>query len=158
MYVNFKLDPQFTTRLQSLIVDYGEEMAKLNGFADNQMSYTDFIDNFIDKQNVADASIDANANVKQKDIRNLMMEMAKPHSKLIAFSKLFYEIKKAYGLEIAEEWLKLEYDGHLYMHDASTTTWLPYCYAYDLERLANEGLFFINKAWNNIIIVVLHSD
>ena len=148
MYVNFKLDPQFTTRLQSLIVDYGEEMAKLNGFAENQMSYTDFIDNFIDKQNVADASIDANANVKQKDIRNLMMEMSKPHSKLIAFSKLFYEIKKAYGLEIAEEWLKLEYDGHLYMHDASTTTWLPYCYAYDLERLANEGLFFINKAFN----------
>ena len=33
-------------------------MAKLNGFADKQISYTDFIDNFVDKERIADASID----------------------------------------------------------------------------------------------------
>ena len=148
MYVNFKLDPQFTTRLQSLIVDYGEEMAKLNGFADNQMSYTDFIDNFIDKQNVADASIDANANVKQKDIRSLFAEMSKPHSKLLAANKIFYEIRKKYGLDAAEEWLKGEYLGQFYLHDFSSATFLPYCMAYDLQRLAEEGLFFMTKSFN----------
>ena len=148
MYVNFKLDPQFTVRLQKLIVDHGEMMAKLNGFADDQMSYTDFIDNFIDKQNVADASIDANANVKNKDIRNLINEMSKPHAKLIAFNKLFYELKKEYGLEVAEKWLEGEYIGESYLHDASTSTFIPYCYAYDLERLANEGLFFIQHSFN----------
>lgn len=31
------------------------------------------------------------------------------------------------------------------MHDASTSTFIPYCYAYDLTKLATEGLFFLNK-------------
>ena len=30
--------------------EYGEEFARLNGFADEQLSYTDFIDNFIDEE------------------------------------------------------------------------------------------------------------
>ena len=63
--------------------EYGEDMAKLNGFNDNQLSYTDFIDNFVDKETVADASIDGNANVGHKDIVTLESEMPKPHQKLI---------------------------------------------------------------------------
>ena len=34
------------------------------------------------------------------------------------------------------------------MHDADTSTFKPYCYAYTLKRLAEEGLFFINR-FNN---------
>ena len=45
---------------------YGTDMADLNGFGDKQLSYTDFIDNFIDKNTVADASIDGNSNVCQQ--------------------------------------------------------------------------------------------
>ena len=40
-------------------------MAKINGFSSGQLSYTDFIDHFIDSETVADAS-DGNANVGQK--------------------------------------------------------------------------------------------
>jgi hypothetical protein len=40
-------------------------------FADGQLSYTDFIDNFVDTETVADASVDGNANVGQKDIGNI---------------------------------------------------------------------------------------
>ena len=36
----------------------------------------------------------------------------------------------------------------VYIHDASTTTYYAYCYAYDLTRLATEGLFFL-KNYNN---------
>ena len=42
--------------------------------------------------------------------------MAKPHQKLLAFNKIFYEMKKKYGLETAKEWLELEWKGALYMH------------------------------------------
>ena len=42
-------------------------MAKLNGLADFQLNFNDFIDNFIDTKVVADSSIDANANVNQKN-------------------------------------------------------------------------------------------
>ena len=48
----------------------------------------------------------------------------------------------------AREWLETEYNGGFYLHDASTSTYLPYCYAYDLTRLATEGLFFL-KNYNN---------
>lgn len=54
-------------------------MARINGFDDNQLSYTDFIDNFIDEKVVADASIDGNSNVSHKDIVTLEKEMPKPH-------------------------------------------------------------------------------
>ena len=57
-------------------------------------------------------------------------------------------MKKRYNLKTAREWLETEYNGGFYLHDASTSTYLPYCYAYDLTRLATEGLFFL-KNYNN---------
>ena len=143
--INIKLDKDFTNHLEYLISKYGVDLAKLNGFADEQLNYTDFIDNFIDKQTVADASIDGNANVGTKDICSLITEMNKPHSKLLAFNKIFYEIKKKYGLKRAKQWLNAEYTGFYYLHDAASTTFVPYCFAYDIEALVNKGLYFIDN-------------
>ena len=120
----------------------------MNGFADSQLSYTDFIDNFIDKTIVADGSIDANANVSQKDIVTLLNEMSKPHQKLLGFNKIFHQLNKDYDFKTAKAWLNSEWDGHLYMHDAPTSSFFSYCYAYDLEDLVNKGLYFINN-FNN---------
>ena len=143
--INIKLDKDFTNHLEYLISKYGVDLAKLNGFADEQLNYTDFIDNFIDKQTVADASIDGNANVGTKDICSLVTEMNKPHAKLLAFNKIFYEIKKKYGLKRAKQWLNAEYTGFYYLHDAASTTFVPYCFAYDIEELVNKGLYFIDN-------------
>ena len=145
MDINIKLDKNFTTQFNKLMNDYGTEMAKLNGFSDEQLSYTDFIDNFVDKQTVADASIDGNANVGTKDICSLTAEMSKPHSKLLAFNKIYHEMNKKYGFKIANEWLKNEWDGHFYLHDAASTTYVPYCFAYDIEGLVTRGLYFIDN-------------
>ena len=43
-----RLNKNFTTAFNKMQETYGEEFAKLNGFSDGQLSYTDFIDNFID--------------------------------------------------------------------------------------------------------------
>lgn len=145
MEINIKLDKNFTTQYNKLISEYGTEMARLNGFSDEQLSYTDFIDNFVDKQTVADASIDGNANVGTKDICSLTAEMSKPHSKLLAFNKIYHELNKKYGFKTANEWLKNEWDGHYYLHDAASTTYVPYCFAYDIEDLVTEGLYFIEN-------------
>ena len=148
MDISIKLDKSFTGVFNRLKNSYGKRFAELNGFADEQLSYTDFIDNFVDKQTVADASIDGNANVGQKDIVTLLNEMNKPHMKLLAFNKIFYELSKKYGYGTASEWLENEWDGHFYLHDAFSSTTLPYCFAYDIEKLVNEGLFFIEN-FNN---------
>ena len=125
--------------------EYGEEFSRLNGLADSQLSYTDFIDNFIDAETVADASVDGNANVGSKDMRTLMNEMPKPHRKLLTYNKIYYELNKKYGFKTANEWLNKEWTKALYMHDADTSTFLHYCFAYDLKDLAERGLFFLEN-------------
>lgn len=145
MNINIDLNRNFVNAYNRMQNDYGEEMAALNGFSNRQLSYTDFIDNFIDTDTVADASVDGNANVGQKDIVTLINEMPKPHQKLLAFNKIFYELNKKYGFKVANEWLQSEWVGKLYMHDANTTTFVSYCFAYDLKDLAEKGLFFIEN-------------
>ena len=145
MKINIKLDEDFSYELSKLKRTYGEELAHLNGLSDSQLDYTDFIDNFIDTETVADASVDANANVSNKSIVTLLNEMAKPHQKLLAYNKIFYEMKKKYGLDTAKEWLKEEWTGQLYMHDAHHASYLHYCWASSLQDLAEKGLFFIDN-------------
>jgi len=145
MNINIDLNRNFVNAYNRMQNDYGEEIAALNGFSPRQLSYTDFIDNFIDSDTVADASVDGNANVGQKDIVTLINEMPKPHQKLLSFNKIFYELNKKYGFKVANEWLQSEWVGKLYMHDANTTTFVSYCFAYDLKDLAEKGLFFIEN-------------
>ena len=142
------LDPDFATQYNRLQAKYGPDFAALNGFSEMTLDYTQFIDNFIDSNVVADASIDSSANVYHKDVVALIKEMSKPHQKVLAFNKLYYEIKKEYGKVDADEWLELEWIRQLYMHDAPTSTMLAYCYAYDLTKLAEEGMFFTDEYHN----------
>lgn len=144
MNISIRLNKNFTTQYNKLQEEFGTDIARINGFDDGQLSYTDFIDNFVDEDTVADASIDGNSNVSHKDIVTLEKEMPKPHEKLLAFNKIYYEIQKKYGFQTANEWLRREWIGELYMHDANTTTFKHYCFAYDLKDLAEKGLYFID--------------
>ena len=141
------MNKDFEKAFQTVDDKYGEDLELLNGFHDSQLNFSDFIDGFVDK-NVADATIDGNANASHKDIRSMINEKGKSEDKLFAFNKIFYEMKKKYGLRTAKEWLETEYNGGFYLHDAPSSTYIPYCYAYDLSRLAKEGLFFIDN-YNN---------
>ena len=142
MKINIVLNKNFVTQYNKLQAEYGTEIASINGFGDEQLSYTDFINNFIDEKVVADASVDENSNVSHKDIVTLEREMPKPHSKLLAFNKIYYEIQKKYGFKAANEWLEAEWVGKLYMHDAPSASYRHYCFAYDLKDLAEKGLYF----------------
>ena len=74
--------------------------------------------------------------------------MPKPHRKLLAFNKIYYELQKKYGFKTANQWLRLEWTGALYLHDADTSSFKSYCFAYDLKALAEKGLFFIRRNFN----------
>lgn len=145
MDIRVRLNKNFTTAYNRMSEKYGEELAYLNGFGDKQLSYTDFIDNFIDKDTVADVSVDGNSNVGNKDMRTLMNEMPKPHRKLLAYNKIYYELNKKYGFKVANDWLEKEWTKALYLHDADTSTYVHYCFAYDLKDVAEKGLFFLNN-------------
>lgn len=147
MDIGLKFNKDFERALEVLREKYGEDFEILNGIHNSQMNFSDFIDAFVDK-NVADVTIDANANASSKDIASFRNEKGKSIDKMIAANKIFYEIKKKYGLKTAKEWLETEYVGGFYLHDFPSTTYVPYCYAYDLSRLATEGLFFL-KSYNS---------
>lgn len=144
MNIELKFNKDFERALEALKEKYGEDFEILNGIHNSQMNFSDFIDAFVDK-NVADVTIDANANASNKDIASFRTEKGKSIDKVIAANKIFYEIKKKYGLKTAKEWLETEYTGGFYLHDFPSTTYVPYCYAYDLSRLATEGLFFLKN-------------
>ena len=144
MLIDLKFNKDFERTIDSLREEFGEDFEILNGIHNSQMNFSDFIDAFVDK-NVADVTIDSNANASHKDIASFRSEKGKSIDKMIAANKIFYEIKKKYGLKTAKEWLRTEYLGGFYLHDFPSTTYVPYCYAYDLSRLAKEGLFFLSN-------------
>ena len=145
MNINIKTKKNFQTQFNKMAEKYGEEFLKLQGLDDEKLSLTDFIDGFIDSDNVANASVDANANIAQKDIVTLLSEMSKPHQKLLAFNKLYYELNKKYGYKTANEAMEAMWNYALYMHDFNTTTFYHYCFAYDIKDIVEKGLFFIDN-------------
>lgn len=145
MNVNIETGLSFTRSLNALKEDYGEDFQILNGFHDSQMNFSDFLNAMERDTNkkIGDVTIDPNASVSHKDIATIKNEKYKPHDKLSSFNKIFYELHKKYGYQVANEWLTCEYTGAFYLHDAPSSSQVPYCYAYDLTRLAKEGLFFL---------------
>lgn len=139
------LDRNFTIKYNELLNKYGEDLAKLNGLSPEQLNLTGFIDNFTDTNVVADASVDPSANVGRKDIVSLIHEMPKSQLKLLCYHKLYIEMTKEFGKSDADEWLEYEWAGRLYMHDAHSSTLVPYCFAFDLKRTAEEGLFWLKR-------------
>lgn len=139
MDINIKTGKNFTTAFNKVVDKYGEEFEILNGFHNSQMNFSDFIEGFIDK-NMADVTIDANANASHKDIASLLAEKGKSHDKLFAFNKIFYEMNKKYGLADAREWLEDEYSGAYYLHDAPSATYKPYCFRGDTKILTDSGI------------------
>nr|DAI07830.1 MAG TPA: anaerobic ribonucleoside triphosphate reductase [Caudoviricetes sp.] len=145
MFVDIKLDNDFAKKLEELKEKYGEEFVKLNGLSQNYLNFTDFIDNFIDSENTANSTIDANANVQSKDICNLINEIPKPFLKLLGLNKVYYETKKQYGIDKANELLEAEWNGNIFIHNGSDISFRPYCFNYDLEKLATKGMYFIGN-------------
>lgn len=137
--IPLKVNRDFEKTFNFVVNKYGEDFECLNGFHEKQLDHSEFIDNFIDK-NVADSTIDSNANVSNKDIRALMNEKGKSQDKILAFNKIFYELNKKYNLATAKKWLELEYNGAFYLHDAHTSTFLPYCFIGETKILTNYGI------------------
>ena len=148
MDIRLRLSKDFERSLNELKDKYGEDFEYLNGLHPSQLDFSDFIDNFVDKDTVADASIDPNANANHKDIRSFMTEKAKGEDKLFGLNKIFIEIKKQWGLRTARQWLEQEFSRGFYLNDSTSASYYPYCWANDFTRLATEGLFFLNN-YNN---------
>ena len=148
MQIELNLSKDFERCLEDLKKKYGEDFEYINGVHPSQLDFSEFINKFVDKDTLADASIDPNANANHKDIRSFMTEKGKSEDKLFGYNKIFMEIKKQWGLRTAKQWLEQEFSKGFYLNDSTTASYFPYCWANDLTRLAQEGLFFLGN-YNN---------
>lgn len=148
MEITINLSKDFERCLEELKNKYGEDFEYINGLHPSQLDSSEFINNFVDKDTLADASIDPNANANHKDIRSFMTEEGKSRNKLFGLNKIFLTIKKQWGLRTAKEWLEQEFSRGFYLNDSTTSSFYSYCWANDLTRLATEGLFFLDN-YNN---------
>lgn len=127
MQIELKLNKDFERTLDSLRVKYGSDFELINGVDPSQLDYTEFLTKFLDKNAVADSTIDPNANANHKDIRSFITEKGKPSDKLFGLNKIFVEIKKKWGLKTAKEWLEQEYSRGFYLNDSTSASFFPYC-------------------------------
>ena len=148
MDITLKLNKDFERCLNDLKNKYGEDFEYINGVHPSQLDFSEFLNNFVVNDTMADTTIDPNANASHKDIRSFMTEKGKSEDKLFGLNKIFLEIKKRWGLRTAKEWLEQEFSKGFYLNDSSSASYLSYCWANDLTRLATEGLFFLNN-YNN---------
>ena len=148
MDITLKLNKDFERFLDELRVKFGEDFELINGVHPSQLDYSEFLSNFTKNDTLADTSVDPNANANHRDVRSFMTEKGKASDKLFGLNKIFLEIKQKYGLKTAKQWLEQEYSRGFYLNDSTSASYMPYCWANDLSRLAKEGLFFLPN-YNN---------
>lgn len=140
MEIQLKLSKDFERKLDSLKEKYGEDFEWINGLHPSQLDFSEFIENFVEKDTVADTSIDPNANVHHKDIRCFMTEKGKSEDKLFALDKIHRTIKKMFGLRTANQWLEQEFSRGFYLNDSATASYFPYCFSGDTEIMTKQGV------------------
>jgi len=138
------LDKQFKDKLEQLHSKYGSDMMSISGMSPQQLDICDSFAKFIKTDTVADATIDDNANVSDKNINTMMAESVKPMYKLLSRNKLYVEMKEEFGIEVANDFLEHAINGTIYEHDSFDSSFKPYCYSYSLENIVDKGLFFID--------------
>lgn len=154
MKIDLKLTKDFETWLSHLKNKYGEKFEYLNGLHSDQLDFSEFINNFVEQDTMADATIDPNANANHKDIRSFITEKGKSEDKLFALHKIFYEIEKKWGLKTARQWLEEEYSRGFYLNDSATASYFPYCFSGDTKIMTKTGIHRLDELVGKCIRVL----
>lgn len=127
-----KYNIQNSETTQKLLLSHG--MAKEN---------FDFIKNVekIFSNNIADVSLDANANKNETTISGIMNEATIPVNKVVGYRSLYRKIKEMYGKTEAKRLMGEMFDYSLALADSSKIT-LPYCFSIDASKIVIEGRNF----------------
>ena len=156
MYFRISWDTDFDTLMMHLWSKYGKELFTLDGIGE-QMDLNKFSKNFFNSNGPsADVSVDANANVVAKTGIEYNFELPKPLKRYNSYFLLWKELKKAYGLETANDIIEAQLTGDIYINDFTDIA-SPYSYHPGTTILVKDGrkvrmmtleeLFFENMAY-----------
>jgi anaerobic ribonucleoside-triphosphate reductase len=126
------LEPAFV----ELINSFPCEILKLNGIS--EIDPFILAEEYYQTENVADVSIDPNANISGKSPVNFTLEIFKPILKLRSMNTAWKMIKERWGIQQANECLTACLNGKLYHHDWTKYD-VPYCFAPDSTFWMTQG-------------------
>ena len=125
----------------------GKKYLKIEGIDRERLNLPLQSKEYFTKENIADMSVDANANANGKNnlnYNNYLSEIAKGQLKLQGYYLLHRELERMYSLERADDLLTKIIQGDLYFHD-STAIQLLYCFATTTSKIMMEG-----RSWGQL--------
>ena len=127
MYFKVSWDDEFDALMMHLWSKYGKEMFTVDGIGE-QMDLHKFSKKFFnDATTTADASVDANANVSQRTSIEYNFEMPKPLRRYNSYFCLWKQLRKDFGLELANKIIEAQLNGEIYVNDFTDVN-MPYSY------------------------------
>ena len=144
MFIKQSYENDFQHFMLDMKDKYPKALFELNGISDDALDMTKFSRKYFLKKNVADTTIDGNANVQIKNVATYKSEVHKGLDKLNSLFLLWKIIKKNWGTSEANRLLEKEINKDINMQDSSHS-FLPYCFAFDVNDILLNGLPFVTN-------------
>jgi ribonucleoside-triphosphate reductase len=137
----------FVDQMEVLYKKYGEDVFGVQGISNKHLDLNQFSLNFFKnskkKRNIADYSVDANANVRDTSISSYVYENGKAVMKLNSLYLLHEWVKRTFDKPSADEALEKIINGEIFVNDLGGFE-RPYCFAFDLMNMVWNGLEFFD--------------
>lgn len=146
--MEYKITQSFTSDfneiMESLYQKYGEEIFSIQGIANKHMDIAKFSKAFFGNSasNVAEVSVDGNANVREKNVVHYTLENNKAIMRLNSLYMMYKTVKKMFGIEDAKKALEKVIGGEIFVNDLHSFASTSYCYSFDLRNLLMNGMDF----------------
>lgn len=132
---------EFKECLANIERKYGFELFQISGIG-KQLDMNWFAKQFFGrKTNTADVSVDSNSNVGLKNTVIYDQELSKPLKLIGSYYRMWKGLKKKYGLEYANEAVRKQLTGEIYINDFhGFQSNFFYCYNYSTLDTARKGI------------------
>lgn len=145
MYLKVTYEEKFDDLMMYLKGKYPDKLFNMDGIGE-QTDMSKFSKKFFSSNVTSDASIDANANVDDISVIAYSTELPKPFFKLNSYYILWKELKKLYGLKVANDVVEMNLVGDIYVHDFhGIASGMPYCFNYSTYDILIKGLPMVKK-------------
>ena len=138
-------EPEFEELIEKIrTMQNGEVILDLSGISRKMTDLNLYTKSFFKNSdsNVADLSVDSNSNIKQRSAITYLNEGPKGLFKLNNYHMMWKALKRKFGLDRANEAVKADILGDLYIADQHLWT-IPYCYAFSAMDILLLGMPFI---------------
>ncbi|MFA5071292.1 MAG: anaerobic ribonucleoside-triphosphate reductase [Candidatus Pacearchaeota archaeon] len=141
--VSHTFNRNFINTLNRLHRKYGDPVFEVSGIANRNLDIALFSEDFFSKSvaNIADVSVDDNANVSEKNISHYDAESTKALQKLNSIATMYEWVEKCYSKKDADIALEKLMNGEIFLNDATKYNY-PYCFSFDLRNLLFGGMNF----------------